>query len=223
MPAVCYLPFTPTNTYCDIVNHWFIKPYCIVLLVDCLSRKSKWYWLGWVDPLTAVPHSGLTVYCKTRRTRAFIFLNIKLNFSQRRTVLRWKLPVSCLHELDGVVDLGQGHVVGDKLIQLHLLLQVLIHQLGHTILTLKTWCAHAHTHRHTFRNISHTLKYMHNVWQLIDRWHTSKQRSFPGAASYELNGSGSKIIHVSPSDQHTYSPSLNTRLQSTPLKRDRNR
>ena len=43
-----------------------------------------------------------------------------------------------LHQFNGVIDLVQGHVVSDELIQLHLLVHVGFNHLRHTILTLKS-------------------------------------------------------------------------------------
>ena len=43
------------------------------------------------------------------------------------------LPFSGMHKMEGFIDFVQSHVVGDKLIHLQLLGQVILHQLGHSI------------------------------------------------------------------------------------------
>lgn len=55
----------------------------------------------------------------------------------RRKCSGANLPFAVLHQFDGVIDLVQGHVVSDELIQLHLLVQVAFNHLRHAILTLE--------------------------------------------------------------------------------------
>lgn len=50
-----------------------------------------------------------------------------------------KLPFASMHQVEGLVDLVQGQGVGDKLIQLQLLLQVLLHQHRHTVPAFPAW------------------------------------------------------------------------------------
>lgn len=41
------------------------------------------------------------------------------------------------HQFNGIIHLTQAHVVGDKVIQLHLVVQVAFNHQRHTVLTLK--------------------------------------------------------------------------------------
>lgn len=47
------------------------------------------------------------------------------------------VPLPLFQQLDGVIDPLQGHVVGNELIQHHLLLQVRLNHLRHAVLPLK--------------------------------------------------------------------------------------
>lgn len=43
-----------------------------------------------------------------------------------------------LHHFNNIVDLVQSHVVSDEFIQHHLLVEVGLHHVGHTVPTLKS-------------------------------------------------------------------------------------
>lgn len=56
----------------------------------------------------------------------------------KRTYSSKNLPFAVLHQVNGIIDLVQGHVMSDELIQFHLLVQVGFHHLRYAILTLKS-------------------------------------------------------------------------------------
>lgn len=56
----------------------------------------------------------------------------------KRTYSSENVPFAVLHQVNGIIDLVQGHVMSDELIQLHLLVQVGFNHLRYAILTLKS-------------------------------------------------------------------------------------
>ena len=53
--------------------------------------------------------------------------------------MRGAVPLSLMHEFEGLIDVSEGHSVRDKLIDLQLACQVVLHQTRHILTTLPAW------------------------------------------------------------------------------------
>lgn len=72
-----------------------------------------------------------------RRRQTYFLTLLVVNYCVIIEELECFIPFTLLQQFDGFIDVIQGHVVSDELIQLYFLVQEGLNHFSHAVLTLK--------------------------------------------------------------------------------------